>query len=66
MIFSISGTLISALNNMKPESVVATNKDRWPMFEVTDSLGTRVKLFSGDNLLADVVIGKFSFSQPRF
>lgn len=62
---SISGTLISALNNMTPESVVATNKDRWSTFEVTDSLGTRVKLFNGENLLADVVIGKFSFSQPR-
>jgi len=32
---------------------------------VTDSLGTEVKLFSGSNLLADLIIGKFSFSQPQ-
>jgi len=62
---STAGRLVSELNNMKPKSVAATNKERWEQFEVTDSLGTRVKLFNGSNLLADVVIGKFSFSQPR-
>ena len=62
---SVAGSMISELNQMEPQSVVATDKDRWPQFEVTDSLGTRVKLFNGDKLLADVIIGKFSFSQPR-
>lgn len=62
---SIPGRMISELNNMKPKSVAATSKERWEQFEVTDSLGTRVKLFNGPDLLADVIIGKFSFSQPR-
>jgi len=62
---STAGQLISSLNNMKSKSVAATSKDRWEQFEVTDSLGTRVKLFNGSNLLSDVIIGKFSFSQPR-
>ncbi len=57
--------LISALNDMKPKSVATTSKDRWEQFEVTDSLGTRVKLFGGSDLLADVMVGKFSYSQPR-
>ncbi len=57
--------MISELDEMKPKSVAATGKDRWEQFEVTDSLGTRVKLMNGDKTLADVVIGKFAFSQPR-
>ena len=61
---STPGNMISQLNAMTPKSVAATNKDRWEQFEVTDSLGTRVKLFQGTDLLANLVIGKFSFSQP--
>ena len=62
---SSANRMIAELNNMKPKSVAASNKDRWEQFEVTDSLGTRVKLFKGTDLLANVIIGKFSFSQPR-
>jgi len=57
--------MIAELNEMKPKSVAATSKDRWEQFEVTDSLGTRVKLLKGSDVLADVIIGKFSFQQPR-
>ena len=62
---STAGRLISELNNMKPKSVAATAKESWEKFEVTDSLGTAVKLFNGSDILADVVIGKFSYSEPR-
>lgn len=57
--------MIMELNGVKPKSVAATSKERWSQFEVTDSLGTRVKLLSGNNVLADIVIGKFSFAQPN-
>ncbi|MDD4756434.1 MAG: DUF4340 domain-containing protein [Prolixibacteraceae bacterium] len=62
---SLPSAMINELNSMKPESVVATGDERRVQYEVTDSLGTRVKLFSGNNLLADLIIGKFSFSQPQ-
>ena len=62
---SVAGSMIEQLNQAAPESMVARNEDRWEQFEVTDSLGTRVKLYSGEDLLTDLVIGKFSFSQPR-
>lgn len=57
--------MIAELNEMKAKSVAATGKDKWKQFEVTDSLGTRVKLMKGADVLADVIIGKFSFQQPR-
>jgi hypothetical protein len=62
---SLPSSMISELNSLKPESVVATGDERHEQYEVTDSLGTRVRLFSGSNLLADLIIGKFSFSQPQ-
>jgi len=62
---SLVVSMINELNRARPESVVATDKSRWEQYEVTDSLGTQVKLYSGTELLAGLVIGKFSFSQPR-
>jgi len=57
--------MIMELNSVKPKSVAATGKERWKQFEVTDSLGTRVKLLSGNKVLADIIVGKFSFAQPN-
>lgn len=62
---SVAGSMVAQLNDMKPKSLVTTDKDRWKEFEVTDSLGTRVKLFKGNDLVADVIFGKFSYSQPQ-
>lgn len=62
---SIAKRLVSQLNDMKTKSVAATNKDNWEKYEVSDSLGTRVKILGAADVLADVIIGKFSFSQPR-
>lgn len=62
---SLPTTLIRELNEMKPESVVATGEEKQAQYEVTDTLGTRVKLFGGNSILTDLIIGKFSFSQPK-
>ncbi len=60
-----AGRLLTELNSLKPKSVVATKKENWEKFEVTDSLGTHVKLLKGSTVLASVTIGKFSYSDPR-
>ncbi len=62
---SAPGSMIAQLNEMKAKSLATSDKDRWKEFEVTDSLGTRVKLYNGSNLAADVIFGKFSYSQPQ-
>ena len=49
---------------MKPERVAATSSDRWEQYEVSDSSATRVVLKNEGNELADLYIGKFSYSQP--
>jgi len=61
---STVGRMIEEINGLKPKSVAATNKENWAKFEVTDSLGTKVKLLKGSEVIADLVIGKFNYSGP--
>lgn len=60
-----ASSVINELNGMKPESVASTSKKRWSQYEVTDSLGTNVILNSKGKKVADVIIGKISFTQPQ-
>lgn len=58
-------SIINELNSLKPESVASTSDKRWIQYEVTDSLGTKVVLKSKSKKVADIVIGKMSFSQSQ-
>jgi hypothetical protein len=58
-------SMLSAIENMIAKSMVANSKDRWDIYEVSDSLASRVQLFKGSKKVGDVFIGKFKFSQPR-
>jgi hypothetical protein len=51
--------------NLKTKRLAAKTSNKWKDFEVDDSLGTRVKLYKDKKLLADIVVGKFTFEQPR-
>ena len=57
-------TILGQLSDMKPERVAATSEKKWADFEVSDSTGVRVTLKDGKNELADVYVGKFSYTQP--
>ncbi|MFH1000663.1 MAG: DUF4340 domain-containing protein, partial [Bacteroidota bacterium] len=52
-------------NNLKPERVAATKEDKWVEYKVVDSLGTRVKFKKGNEVLADLYLGKFSYQQAQ-
>lgn len=60
----IAKRIISQLNELKPERVAATSEDNWGKYEVTDTAATRVKLMDNGKELADIYVGKFSYSQP--
>ena len=57
-------SLLDMLVQVKPTRVAAQDKSKWAEFKV-DSAGTRVKVFEGDNNTLDLIVGKFSFQQPR-
>ncbi len=60
---SVANSMIGELNALKPDRVAASGKERWKQYQVTDSLATRVRLLNGNNLLEEMYIGKFSYSQ---
>jgi hypothetical protein len=55
---NIFGEILS----IKPQSLAAVNKSKWKEFELTDSLGTRIKFLNKKGkTLADLMIGKISY-----
>lgn len=55
--------MLSSLRKLEPQRLVANSEDKWAQYEVNDSLGTQVKVYQGEEVAADVVIGKFNFNQ---
>jgi len=59
-------SMLSELANLKIESIVATSKEKWEEYEVTDSSATEIKVFDKDNnLLKNLFIGKFRFKRAE-
>jgi hypothetical protein len=58
--------IFNEVQNMKPQSLAATNKSEWEEFELTDSLATRIKFMNKKGkILADLMIGKLNYKQPN-
>ena len=57
--------LLHTLSNLKAKQVVAKSRNNWDQYSVDDSLGTKLRLYKGNALAADIVAGRMSFSQSR-
>jgi len=55
--------LLAELMRMKAQRLVANSKDQWAEYQLTDSLATRVEVYESDQLVADVLIGRFTYKQ---
>jgi hypothetical protein len=56
--------VFSAILGIKPQSLAAVDKSKWNEYDLTDSLATRIKFLNKkDKVLADIMIGKFTFKQ---
>jgi hypothetical protein len=55
--------LLGELMRMRAQRLVATSKDQWAEYQLTDSLATRVQVYESDRPLADVYIGRFTYKQ---
>lgn len=56
--------LFNQLLAIQPKRLAARDESKWTELQV-DSTGTRVKVFEDSDLTLDLVIGRFSFQQPR-
>jgi hypothetical protein len=57
-------SLFEQLVAIIPKRLAARDESKWTELQV-DSTGSRVKVFQGSKLSLDLVIGRFSFQQPR-
>lgn len=56
--------LIDQLLSIQPKRLAARDESKWSDFQV-DSSGTHVVVYEGSDVALDIVLGKFSFKQPR-
>jgi len=56
--------LLQTFLDAKPERVAGLDRNSWAEFQVTDTTGTRVVIEEQGDVIADVRVGKVSFSQP--
>jgi len=49
--------------DMRPQRMVSKRKDKWNEYQVGDSTGTRVQVKIGEDVEADLVIGRSGFAQ---
>ena len=57
-------SLFAQLIAIKPKRLAARDESKWSELQV-DSTGSRVKVFQDSKLSLDLVVGRFSFQQPR-
>ncbi|MEQ8907477.1 DUF4340 domain-containing protein [Ekhidna sp.] len=57
-------SLLTNLNTIKPGRLAARKQDKWNDYAV-DSTGTRIRIFEGDDLSSDLVIGRFGMEGQR-
>jgi predicted Rdx family selenoprotein len=55
--------IIDELANMTPDRLVATNKDLWKDYDITDSLGVKVIVYGQDKEKTELTLGRFSYNQ---
>lgn len=56
--------IIKRLSEVKPIRLAGRGKESWKKFEV-DSTASRVEVYEGSEKTLDLIIGKFTFQQPR-
>jgi len=60
---SIVKRILETMSQLKPLRMVTQSKDRWGQFEVTDSAGMAVAFYNDDDILSDLIIGRFTYIQ---
>ncbi|GET23829.1 DUF4340 domain-containing protein [Prolixibacter sp. NT017] len=57
--------MLSAISDLKARSLVSSSEKKFDDFGVADSSGTHVVVYEGKEKLADLVLGKFTYSKPH-
>ncbi|MBT3208308.1 MAG: DUF4340 domain-containing protein [Bacteroidetes bacterium] len=58
-------SMINELRALKTIRQAARSSEKWEKFELTDSTGTRVVVEENGEIVADLMVGKFSYKQAQ-
>jgi len=58
---SVVTPMLATLTHIEAQRVAAKSADRWKDYQVDSTQGTRIRVYRGDKLLEDLVVGKFNF-----
>lgn len=60
---AIVPTILRQYSHLKADRLVARDPSKWKEYELTDSLAMRVTFYEAGETTADLMLGKFSYSQ---
>lgn len=55
--------ILTELTRMRTERVAGIDESKWTELEVTDSTASRIQLYDGKDVIADLYLGKFTYTQ---
>ncbi|NOX85719.1 MAG: DUF4340 domain-containing protein [Chlorobi bacterium] len=58
-------SLLTEISALKPQSIAATSSEKWDKYKVSDSTGTRIQFKQGDEIRADLILGRINFRVPK-
>ena len=58
-------SVLAQLDGTKILNMAANDPSKWDEFNTADEKGTRIKIMHDTKVLADLIIGKFDFIQPK-
>ncbi len=58
---SVVTPLLATLTEIRAQRVAAKSPERWKDYQVDSTQGTRIRVYDGNRLLEDLVVGKFNF-----
>lgn len=57
--------LLGNLVQVKTKRIASKSEEKWTDYEVDEAGGTRIKIYAGNKLLEDFIVGKFDFNQAN-
>ena len=58
-------SVLTEISSLKPQSVAATSSEMWEKYKVADTMGTRVQFKKGDEIKADLILGRINIKTPK-
>lgn len=56
-------SMLNELVSVEPKRLAARSKEKWAEFGVENDVGSRIEVSDGQRILADFIVGRFSFNQ---